>query len=196
MFYNSAQHLKIIIINFLLIVVYTTAWGQTIFKEKNIDTVYTKYTKRFQEVIYAHLNKSKFIKGESIEFSIYAFDKQQKILSTSTVNLYCVISDQNNNPIKKQLLKLENGIASGSFMIDTAFKSGIYTFKAYTNWLLNFSEHNYFTDTFEVIDYNDSSPYSKQNDEAFEIDAQILPEGGHIISDVINTMGVGYSGAS
>jgi hypothetical protein len=162
--------------------------GQEVFKGKNIDSVFNTYTKPFQEVIYSHLNKSKYIKGETIGFTAYAFDKQKKKLSNTTSNLYCVISDKDNKLIKKQLIKVENGIANSQIKIDSAFTSGIYSFKAYTNWLLNFSEQNYFTDTFEVIEANKTS-HENKTDKGFEIDAQILPESGHILSNIINTMG-------
>lgn len=188
---NFSQHLKNLMLFLFAIFLTNSISSQTFYSKKNINTVFEDYTAPFQEVVYAHLNKSKYIKGESIEFSIYVFDKQDKTLSNISTNLYCVISDENNNPIKKQLLKLENGIISGSIKLDTNFKSGTYTFKAYTNWLLNFAEHNYFADTFEVIDPNDTSTNYLQNTEkGFEIDAQFLPESGHVVSDVINTIGV------
>jgi hypothetical protein len=186
----SKQFKKLILVLFTIFLNKSIA-SQTIYSNKSIDSVFTNYTKPFQEVVYAHLNKSKYIKGESIEFCIYTFDKQEKMLSNISKNLYCVISDENNNPIKKQLLKLENGVISGSIKLDSAFKGGTYTFKAYTNWLLNFAEHNYFADTFEIIDPNDTSTNSlKSTDKGFEIDAQILPESGHVVSDVLNTMGI------
>ncbi|TXD53519.1 MULTISPECIES: hypothetical protein [unclassified Polaribacter] len=75
---NLLQPLKKIIAFTLLLSVYQTTVSQASFKEKNINTVYNAYTKPFQEVIYTHLNKSNFIKGEFIGFTTYAFNKKKK----------------------------------------------------------------------------------------------------------------------
>ena len=55
--------------------------------------------------------------------------------------------------------------------------------------MLNFSKHNYFVDTFEVID-PETTKFAKRTKRSHKIDFQILPESGHLLSDVINTMGV------
>ena len=173
----------------LLIFFQNSIQSQELFQQKNLDTVFNNYAKPFQEVIYAHLNKSKFIKGESLGFTSYAFNKQNKLLSSITSNLYCIITDSNNKVVKEKLIQVKNGIANGSFKIDSIFKSGKYTFKSYTNWMLNFSKHNYFVDTFEVID-PETIKFAKRTKRSHKIDIQILPESGHLLSDVINTMGV------
>ena len=158
-------------------------------QNKNLDTVFNNYTKPLQEVIYSHLNKTKFIKGESLGFTSYAFNKQNKLLSSITANLYCVITDSNNKVVKEKLIQVKNGIANDSFRIDSIFRSGKYTFKSYTNWMLNFSKHNYFVDTFEVID-PETTKFVEKTKKSNKIDVQILPESGHLLSDVVNTMGV------
>lgn len=181
--------LKKICVLFILILIPITSNSQEVFQQKNIDSVFNKFTKPYQEVLYGHLNKSKFITGESIGFTIYAIDKKSKLLSTITSNIYCVISDSNNKVVKEQLIKAENGIANGDFLIDDTLENGLYTFKAYTNWMLNFSPQNIFVESFEIINANNSDNNKKVN-RSSKIDVQLLPESGHLLADVLNTMGV------
>lgn len=71
-------------------------------------------------------------------FTAYVFDKSSKTPSKSSKNLYCTISSKNGEIIKQKLLKINNGIVFNTFDIDDKFKPGEYTFRAYTNWMLNF----------------------------------------------------------
>ena len=186
---NYKKTIKRIAFVTLLLFLQNHLISQELFQHKKIDSVFSNYTKPFQEVIYTHINKSKFIKGETLGFTSYAFNEQKKQLTSLTTNLYCIITDAKNNVVKKKLIKVENGVANGSFNIDTKFNSGTYTFKAYTNWMLNFSKNNYFVDTFSVID-PETTKFAQKTQKNTKIDVQILPESGHLLNNVINTMGV------
>lgn len=157
--------------------------------DQSIDSLILNYSSLYKEVAYIHLNKSIYVKGEFIGFTSYIFSKHNNKLSEKTSNLYCVIYDENQNIIKKQMIKVENGIANGNFNIDGDFKKGNYIFKAYTNWMLNFSQESFFTDSFEVIDPSETK-FIKKKKLSNKIDIQVLPESGHLLADVNNTLGV------
>ncbi|NRD19010.1 hypothetical protein HNV08_03040 [Winogradskyella eckloniae] len=150
---------------------------------------YVEYIKAPREVAYVHLNKSTYIKGESIGFSAYVLDKNTKQISNLTSNLYVVIKDSNKNVIKKELLKVVDGVTSSVFPIDSTFTSGHYTFNAYTNWMRNFPENNHFSESIRIID-PEKEEYITSSLMENNIDAQFLPEGGHLLEDVINKVGV------
>jgi hypothetical protein len=142
-----------------------------------------------RELVYVHLNKTKFYEGEMIGFKAYVFDKNSKQLSKNTRNLYCVISDMDNNAIKSSMLLVENGVASSAMDIDSSFVTGRYIFKAYTNWMRNFDEPNHFSAVIEVNDFDrvlDNGPKSA----VVEPDVQVLPEGGHLLENVPNSIGI------
>ncbi|WP_334056177.1 hypothetical protein [Polaribacter sp. P097] len=175
-----------------LIFFFTTfsIFSQQSFQDLNIEDEFKNYTQPYEEVMYAHLNKTKFIVGENIGYTVYAFNKKNKILSSVTTNIYCVITDKNNKVVKEQMIKAEDGIASGSFFIDDKlFKEGSYNFRAYTNWMMNFSYQNIFSENFEVLGTNSNQNKSKLN--SFKnIDLQVLPESGHLLGGLINTVGI------
>ncbi|MFP4844725.1 hypothetical protein [Winogradskyella sp. PE311] len=151
---------------------------------------YSDYTEAPREIAYAHLNKSTYIEGEMLGFTTYIFDKYAKGSSKMTKNLYCTISDLEGNVIKKKLLKVDDGITSNIFEIDSLFKSGVFTFKAYTNWMRNFNESNHFEQTFKVIDADNLQEIKPIASEKLQIDLQLLGEGGHISYDVQNVIGI------
>src|SRR5690606_36025034 len=161
---------------------------------KNTDKIETlvsffkTYTNLPREVIYTHVNKSTLIKGETLGFTLYVFDKNQKKLSNVTTNVYCIITDENNTIIKSQLILITNGIGNGTFDMDGAFQTGKHTFTAFTNWMKNFDEQNYYAQTINIID--PEVRVDSVNETNNVIDAQFLPEGGHLVADLENNMGV------
>ncbi|GAB5563513.1 MAG: Plug domain-containing protein [Winogradskyella sp.] len=154
----------------------------------NILKSYADYTEAPRELVYVHLNKSTYLSEEHLGFTAYVLDKQTKKPSLLTTNLYVSIEDENNKVIKNALLKVENGVASNVFDIDSTLTSGKYTFKAYTNWMRNFKEFNHFVEYFEVIDKN--KEFIEYNRVDNTIDAQFLPESGHLLHNVRNNIGV------
>jgi hypothetical protein len=147
-----------------------------------------------QEIVYLHLNKSTYIKGEQIAFTAYVLKDQDFTKSTATTNLYLQISNEKDEIIKEKLLLVEDGIAFNSIQIDSTFVSGKYTINAFTNWMRNFSTPTYFSESIRIIDIDqdDSDGYTSNNTIQAKqtIDIQFLPESGHLLSGVLNTMGV------
>lgn len=143
----------------------------------------------YQETVFSHLNKSTYIKGEEIGITSYVFNKETKKLSTLATNLYCTISDSENKIIKSKLFKIENGVAVGSFVIDSPFKTDTYTVKTYTNWMLNFDAKNYFVEKIKIIDPSFIKA-EKKTVKSTKIDVQYLPESGTLLKNVNNTIGV------
>ncbi|MFD2916811.1 hypothetical protein [Psychroserpens luteus] len=157
--------------------------------EDKISTNYNEYVKSPREVAYAHLNKSLYLKNEIIGFNVYVFDKNSKTLSNVTTNVYCSIEDSNGKTLNKTLILAEKGVANGSFIVDSTYTSGNYTFKAYTNWMKNFDEQNFYLQEIKIINTDQENDLSTRT-EAPAIDTQFLPEGGHLISNIKNVVGV------
>ena len=151
---------------------------------------YEDFTEAPRELAYVHLNKSTYIDGEMMGFTAYVFDKYTKEPSKMTNNLYCAISDAQGNVIKEKLVRVQNGVASNIFDIDSTLSTGIYTFKAFTNWMRNFQEQNHFEQTFKVINTDNTEVVKPLNSKDFIIDLQALGEGGHIVYDISNTVGI------
>jgi hypothetical protein len=157
--------------------------------QDELSASYSNYVKLPREVAYTHLNKSLYLKDESIGFNVYVFDKSSKKHSDVTTNVYCSIEDSKGKVINKVLILAENGVANGSFLIDSTYASGRYTFKVYTNWMKNFDEQNFYLKNIKIINTDEDNDVSKTM-EAPVLDTQFLPEGGHLISNIKNVVGV------
>ncbi len=158
-------------------------------KQPDLVSSYKAYTELPREIGYAHLNKTTYLKGEIIGYTAYIFDKASHKLSSTATNVYCTISDENNTTIKSEMILANNSVANGSFQIDSLFTSGKYTFRAYTNWMRNFEEPNFYGQILNILD-SEAKDTQKSIDSTSKLDAQFLPEGGHFVADVKNSVGV------
>lgn len=177
----------------LFLIVFCFPINSTIGQEKSKDTTKThfrSYNNLYQETAHVHINKSIYLKGEVLGFTSYLFDKKSNTFSLATKNLYCVIVSEDNKVIKEKLIEVKNGIAANIFEIDSSFTEGIYTLKAYTNWMLNFKQQNYSIQKFKVIDLESENKIKKVVKKFEKVDLQFLPEGGHFIDNISTTVGV------
>ncbi|OIQ29913.1 MAG: hypothetical protein BM564_03830 [Bacteroidetes bacterium MedPE-SWsnd-G2] len=161
--------------------------GQT--KNQGIGISYSNYNKVPREVVYLHLNKSAYIEGETLAFTAYIFDKNRKQLSNLTENLYVCINDDKGNRVKSKLIYVSNGIAAGSFYINSDFLGERYSISAFTSWQNNFNEPIVYNQEFKIV-----REASKSGLLSTQIDVQLLPEGGHLLADTPNTVGVVVKG--
>lgn len=158
-------------------------------KEETVLNSYQDFAGSTRELVYVHINKTTYLKNEMLGFNAYILDKAKKKSLTITKNLYCTILNENNEVIKSKLLKVNNGLSYNTFLIDSLFTTGKYKFRAYTNWMLNFKERNYYEHPFFVIDSDAKKTQNKDNlDTKYTI--KILPEGGHLVSEIKNNIGI------
>jgi hypothetical protein len=179
--------------NYVLLVIFSFTFFFGNSQKSNEDDLfdaYKNYSKLPREIAYGHLNKSTLIKGESLGFSIYLLDKYTKKPSLRAKNVYCTIQNSTGTIVKKKLILAENGVVSGIFEIDSLFKSGNYVFKAYTNWMRNFEEQNFYVQHLKVINPDQDAFVDADDEDYFDLDAQFLPEGGHLLLNAKNTVGV------
>ena len=166
--------------------------SKSLSSQNDIDFIadsYEDYINLPREVVYLHLNKSTVFVGETLGFTAYVLNKSDKKPSSLTKNLYVTIEDKNQNVVKQKMIMVDNGTASNIFEIDSLFSNQTYTIKAYTNWLRNFNENNFFNQSFKV-ETIETLESSKSDAPIAKIDAQFLPESGHLLHGVENTIGV------
>lgn len=164
------------------------SFGQNKKELDKLVSSFIEYSELSREIGYVHLNKTTLLKGEILGFTAYVLDKTNKKLSSTATNIYCTLSNAQNKVIKSKMLLGDNGVANGSFQIDSLFTPGDYKLRVYTNWMKNFDEQNYFVQAFKIMDSDDNlkTPIVIHS----KLDVQFLPEGGHFIEDIKNSIGV------
>jgi len=175
---------KILVLSVLLI----TFFGFS--QEKNdVKDSYLKYFELPRESLFLHTNKTTYLVGEEIWFKVYTYDRKNSLSSKATTNIYLGVYDQTGKQIDKKMFLAKEGVAIGNIAVDSTFKSGNYYLKSSTNWMKNFREDDSYTQEIKIINPNSSETISKKIT-AKEYDIQFLPEGGYLLADVKNTVGI------
>lgn len=164
--------------------------SQTIDNKKLIENCLENYFQFDRENIHVQFNKNRYVNNEDIAFKGYIISKNNTILAENTTNIQLIVYNDQRQIIQKKLLFASKGTFAGGIHLDDKFKAGKYYFHFFTNWMHNFIEDDSFLQTIEIIDKKET--YNFDSEEPYWKTAEItlFPEGGSIISDVINTVGV------
>lgn len=150
-----------------------------------VDSLTKKFNRHreqiLQEKIYAHVNRTSYLTGETLWFSLYYVDASiHHPLNISKV-AYVEVVDKNRESVIQAKVELKNGKGRGSLFIPAALISGNYIFRAYTHWMKNFAPEFYFHQPITIV-----NPFVKTDQEPNRaskslLDAQFFPEGGYAV---------------
>ena len=133
-----------------------------------------------QEKIFLHTDKTFYLAGELIWFKMYCVESSShKLLDVSKV-AYADVLDKNNKPVLQVKISLDKGEGNGSFYLPVSLGSGMYTIRAYTNWMKNFGPACFFEKAITIVN-SLKRIQSLQNDSA-SYQADFFPEGGYLVA--------------
>ncbi|RZJ80542.1 MAG: hypothetical protein EOO47_07220 [Flavobacterium sp.] len=150
-----------------------------------------------REKLYLHFDKNTYTNADTIWFKAYLVDATLNIPSTTSGLIYTEIIDENNDVVESLALPTVSGLSWGALALgEKKFKSGTYTFRAYTNWMQNFGDTYFFQKQFKVFSLTSETEkaisttaktkqpaigqVNRANSDAKNIDLQFLPEGGNL----------------
>ncbi len=140
-----------------------------------------------QEKIFAHLDRSLYVAGETMWFKLYYIDGYlHRPLDVSKV-AYVEILDRDNKAVIQTMVSLNEGAGNGQVLLPISISSGNYLVRVYTSWMKNFSPEYYFQQQITILNtVRRTEPVSKINSEAYDI--QFFPEGGHLVDGIKSTV--------
>ena len=104
------------------------------------------------EKVYLHFDKPYYAVGDTIWFKAYIATGQDQPSDLSKV-LYVDLIAENDTLVRSMKLPIVNTSAYGSITLEPlAYKSGNYRIRAYTYWMLNFSEDLFFSKNIPIGD--------------------------------------------
>ncbi|MBK5278279.1 MAG: hypothetical protein JJE09_05385 [Bacteroidia bacterium] len=142
-----------------------------------------------QEKLFIHTDRSFYIAGETIWFTVYYVDGHlHHPLDLSKV-AYLEIVDNDKTVQIQTKIELNNGLGNGYLEIPSSLASGNYLLRTYTHWMMNFSPELYYHQPITIVNTFRSLPISKSIDAQPEYDIQFFPEGGTLLSGISNKVG-------
>jgi len=149
------------------------------FSQDRIDSAMTFLSEKYpQEKIHLSYNKSSYLAGETIWFKGFVFSGYH--LTDISTNLYIEIMDERKSIVCKSKFPIIQGIAEGSLSLPDSIAEGNYFVRAYTQWMLNFSESFQYIQSLKI--YNNNSQ-KKLQEQAIAWTATAFVEGGSLINN-------------
>jgi hypothetical protein len=115
-----------------------------------------------REEIYIHSDRYEYISGEDLWFNIYLIDRQSFKASSGSKIAYFELLNPENRPIVQKRIILEGGFGPGQIVLPDTLSTGIYTIRAYTNWMKNFLPVNCFTKDIHVFNAFSSRSFKEK----------------------------------
>ena len=170
---------------FFLLVLISNVQAQQV----NLDSIASRFenfnANNLQEKIFVHTDREMYLAGEIIWFKLYYTSGAKNELLDLSKIAYVEVIDKNQKPILQAKISIEKGTGNGSFYLPVSLTSGNYQFRAYTNWMKNFSPDYFFNKNISIIN-SILKPENIQSDKAAatRYDVQFFPEGGQIIENL------------
>ena len=146
-----------------------------------------------QEKVYLHFDNTGYFKGETIWLKAYMTRTDTGKRGNLSSVLYVELISPDGNIITRKKLYMTHGIGAGSIDLDAdVLPSGFYEVRAYTRYMMNWGENNYFSRVIPVFDkpekegdYSNptmtgNSRLLERKDEA-EKQVHFYPEGGYLV---------------
>jgi len=131
-----------------------------------------------QEKLYLHLDRPSYWAGEDIWFKAYL--KNSPVYAS---NLYVDLLNSAGKVVSRTVCWAQDGLSYGDIHLSDTISSGMYQVRAYTNWMRNFDEEQFFRKDMIIWNLRDrAKPSEKSELKAREVDVQFLPEGGTFLA--------------
>jgi hypothetical protein len=200
---NSLQIIRLIAL--LSLMFWQSSFAQIANPQSKIVSIYDSIRQNMpREKLYVHFDKSIYAPKDTIWFKSYLVDASLNKYSKLSGLVYFDVFDSNGAMIQSLALPTNMGIAWGGIALNPdIYKTGTYTFRAYTNWMQNFGNTYLFKKEIKVLDFmTEEKIYQKDKKTSItskktptatierikDIDIQFLPEGGTWLAGKIGKM--------
>lgn len=163
------------------------------FGQENIDRIIEnieKYNQAYPyEKVYLHTDKPHYILNDTIWIKAYGIietgkDDPEK---TPSVPLYVELLQERVAPyVSRIIMKLDKGLGQGDIVLPRGLRPGVYTLRAYTEWMKNFGEEAFFEKNIWVGELGDGWEFINQNS---KLNLSFFPEGGYLVEDIESKVG-------
>lgn len=140
------------------------------------------------EYVYLSFSEEVITAGDTLWFGGYLRHQE----AASKVLYLELTSDQAT--VQKETYSINKGFVSGQLSLPDSLSSGIYHIRAYTQWMRNGRESDFFRRSLLVINPYDEAPPAPEHHVGLDTRLQIVPEGGQWVKGLPARLRVSVGG--
>ncbi|SMG38587.1 hypothetical protein SAMN05661096_02551 [Marivirga sericea] len=163
---------------------FTMIWILQVSNSEYIFAQSSTFSSQREEKVFLQLDKSYYLSGTKLRYSVYVVDAKTHKPSNSGSLLDVKIFNSSSEEIISQKLVLNRGTAEGRLELNKSIASGNYLLLAYTSNSVHSNYKYAFKQKITIVNPRDEGSLADQK----EFDLEFYPEGGHIIGGHINTV--------
>lgn len=114
-----------------------------------------KIISRLQEKIYLQTDKPYYYPGERMWFKGYMNYAEPTLRDSLSRVLYVEFINPDRKIVESKMLQIVGGVSVGDFRIPDEWEPGDYYVRAYTNWMRNFGDENFFLKQIPILNLTD-----------------------------------------
>ncbi|MGB5316919.1 MAG: Plug domain-containing protein [Robiginitalea sp.] len=155
--------------------------AETVFQDRTV----TDSLALWEERVYLHMDREQAEAGDAIFFKAYVYNgPTQKRFSPSGV-LRLELRDSGNELVSTQYHPVKAGSGEGVVKLPKTLKDGPYELLAYTRWMKNYGEQQFYRKTIQVGETPEvQDPAENLSDHRLEF----YPEGGRLLAGISNRL--------
>ncbi|GAB3920636.1 hypothetical protein GCM10028827_02690 [Mucilaginibacter myungsuensis] len=120
-------------------------------KVKSLLSAIDKHNTKFgAEKLYITFDKPYYAVGDTIWFKTYLLNAATKAASLNSNKIYVELLNDSSQVRERLVIPVTAGLGNGDFKLETNMAEGAYTIRAYTNWMQNFGEEQFFHHRFYI----------------------------------------------
>ena len=140
------------------------------------------------EKVYLHTDRAYYTAGGDIFFKVYVTDEKLAQNTSKSKVIYVDLVSPNHKIIETKIIGVEQGSGKGDFKINSTFKSGHYTIRAYTNFMRNFEDAFFFRKPIYIRGVTNLEESTSESKQTYSI--QFFPEGGDLVNGLESTIAI------
>ena len=145
--------------------------------------------------LYLHTDREFYFPGDSIWFKGYYLNGQTQHFISGIYSMYVDLVDKKGQTVQKMVLPITYGVATGNIIIPDSIEQGKFVLRAFTDFQKEFGENAFFHKNLKISKLKSSSETIEDKPTVNErkipkIDVAFLPEGGFLLANQANIVGV------
>ena len=142
------------------------------------------------EKVFVHLDGNDYVAGEVVNYKAYVLNAVTLKPFTKSKILYFELSNYKGQPVLFWHTNIEEGIVIDRIELPDTLTTGMYTMRAYTNWMRNTSPQYFFNKQILIAGISDAGLQQIPITESLYNDIIAYPECGVLIDGVENRIGI------